>query len=248
MPLTSDRPQLFGFFAGLTLAIGLTLATVVFARTWIHLKESQIIVVTGSAHKNVRSDLVIWASGFSAEAPTLLEAQKKLAADFTKVKAFLTAKGCKEFVEYPVRISDLTVKIKTDDTDEVMERRIGYRLIRAIEIRSDKVLRIPEISSETTELLEQGVAFMTYSLEFVYTKAGEVKVEMMADATQDAWARAEQIAAQGRRKIKELRSARMGVVQINPLYSTATSWEGNNDTTALDKTISTTVAANFSLN
>jgi hypothetical protein len=70
---------------------------------------------------------------------------------------------------------------------------------------------------------------------------------MMAEATKDARIRAEQIAAQGDRGVKELRSAKMGIVQINPLYSTATSWEGNNDTTSLEKTIIVTVSAIFSL-
>jgi hypothetical protein len=70
---------------------------------------------------------------------------------------------------------------------------------------------------------------------------------MMAEATKDARARAEQIAQQGGGAIKELRSARMGVVQINPLYSGATSWEGNNDTSSLEKTITATVAATFTL-
>ena len=46
---------------------------------------------------------------------------------------------------------------------------------------------------------------------------------------------------------KELRNARMGGVQINPLYGTETSWEGNNDTTSLEKTIMSTVSATFSL-
>jgi hypothetical protein len=62
-----------------------------------------------------------------------------------------------------------------------------------------------------------------------------------------ALARAEQIAGQGGRRIKELRQARMGVVQINPIFGTATSWEGNNDTTSLEKTITSTVSATFSL-
>jgi hypothetical protein len=91
------------------------------------------------------------------------------------------------------------------------------------------------------------VAFVSEGFAFIYTRAGDAKVEMMAEATKDARARAEQIAQQGGRKIKELRSARMGVVQINPLYSSATSWEGNNDTTSLEKTITTTVSATFSL-
>jgi hypothetical protein len=71
--------------------------------------------------------------------------------------------------------------------------------------------------------------------------------EMMGEAAKDARARAEQIAAQGGRIIKELRNARMGVVQINPRYSSATSWEGNNDTSSLEKTLITTVTATFSM-
>jgi hypothetical protein len=39
----------------------------------------------------------------------------------------------------------------------------------------------------------------------------------------------------------------MGVVQINPRYSAATSWEGNNDTSSPEKTITTTVNATFAL-
>ncbi len=39
----------------------------------------------------------------------------------------------------------------------------------------------------------------------------------------------------------------MGVVQINPIFGSATSWEGNNDTTSLEKTITSTVSATFSL-
>jgi hypothetical protein len=70
---------------------------------------------------------------------------------------------------------------------------------------------------------------------------------MMAEATKDARQRAEQIAQQGGRMLKQLQTAHMGVVQINPLHSTATSWEGNNDTKSLDKTITATVSATFSL-
>jgi hypothetical protein len=39
----------------------------------------------------------------------------------------------------------------------------------------------------------------------------------------------------------------MGVVQINPLYSSSTSWEGNNDTTAVEKTIIATVTTTFAM-
>lgn len=60
-------------------------------------------------------------------------------------------------------------------------------------------------------------------------------------------ARAEQIAAQGNRRVDGLRNARVGVVQINPLHSSATSWDGNKDTTSLEKTIIATVSASFAM-
>ena len=41
--------------------------------------------------------------------------------------------------------------------------------------------------------------------------------------------------------------ARVGIVQINPLRSSSTSCEGINDTTALEKTITATVAMTFTL-
>ena len=63
----------------------------------------------------------------------------------------------------------------------------------------------------------------------------------------DAQVRAEQIASQGGRTITQLRSARMGVFQITPVYSSQTSSEGINDTTSLDKTVTAVVTASFSL-
>jgi hypothetical protein len=53
--------------------------------------------------------------------------------------------------------------------------------------------------------------------------------------------RARQIAGKGGRTVGRLRSARMGVFQINPLHSSLTSWDGNSDTTARDKTITSVV-------
>lgn len=243
--MENNRPHLFGLLAGLFLAAGIAFAALVVAGAWSRIAESQVINVTGSARKNVRSDLVVWRAGFSTEAPTLLEAQQKLKADLAKVEQFLGAKGVAEFALAPVQIRELTVKVSDDG--ETGQRRVGYRLNQSIEVRSADVERVPRLSSESTELLEQGVAFMSESMEFIYTRANEAKVEMMAEATKDARARAEQIATQGGRKIKELRNARMGVVQINPLYGTETSWEGNNDTTSLEKTITSTVSATFSL-
>ena len=244
---SASRPHLFGVLAGLALSAGLVFAALVFANAWTRIAESQVINVTGSARKNIRSDLVVWRASFSVEAPTLLEAQEKLRTDHAKVAAFFLRHGFEGFSTSPVQINELTAKQRNTEDDTVTNVRIGYRLSELVEIHSPDIERLPRLATESSELLRENVAFVAGGFEFIYTKAGEAKVEMMADATQDARERAERIATSGGSSVRALRSAKMGVVQINPLYSSATSWEGNNDTSAVDKTITATVTATFAL-
>jgi hypothetical protein len=70
---------------------------------------------------------------------------------------------------------------------------------------------------------------------------------LLAEATKDARDRAGQICAQGARTIAQLHSAEMGVFQITPLHAVQTSWEGMNDTSSREKTITAVVTARFVL-
>lgn len=245
--MNPTRPHLFGLVAGLSLAAGLCFASLVLSHTWTRIAESQVINVTGSARKNVRSDLVVWRANYSVDAPTLLDAHLKLQADFAKITAFLKVRGLAEFSAHPVQIRELTTQRRNADDATITVERVGYRLTQVLVVRSANVEQVPKLASDTGELLRQDVSFVSEGFDFIYTKAGDAKVEMMAEATKDARARADQIAGQGSREIKELRNARMGVVQINPLYSSATSWEGNSDTSSPEKTITATISATFGL-
>ncbi len=82
---------------------------------------------------------------------------------------------------------------------------------------------------------------------YLYTKLGDLKIEMLAEATKDATARARQIADNSGAKLGAVREARMGVMQINPAHSTEVSDSGNNDTTSLEKEITAVVSAKFEL-
>lgn len=240
-----SRPHLFGLLAGLFLAAALCFASLVVAKAWTRISESSIINVTGSAHRDVRSDLAVWRASFSVDAANLPDAHRQLESDAAKVDAFLRDAHQGDYVMKPAQVEPINQRVGSGD-DAVM-RRVGYRVTQAIEVRSRDVDALPKLAGEAANLIGQGVSLTTDGIDFIYTKSGEAKVEMMAEATRDARNRAEQIAAQGGRTIKELRAARVGVVQINPIYSTATSGEGNNDTTSLEKTITTTVSATFSL-
>jgi hypothetical protein len=242
----SPRPHLLGLLAGLFLAAGLILSAMLVTRAWMRIAESQTIAVTGSARKNVRSDLIIWRGSFATEAATLLEAQRTLKADLAKVEAFLQTKGVTNFFFTPISIQELQATLKGAD-GSLQRKTAGYRLTQTVRIDSADVERIMQLDRDSTALVEQGVLFTPVAPEYIYTKAGDTKVEMLAEATKDARARAEQIGAQGSRRISQLRAAKMGVFQITPVHSLQTAWDGLNDTTALEKTITAVVTATFSL-
>lgn len=123
----------------------------------------------------------------------------------------------------------------------------GYQLHQLVTVRSFQVDKVAKIAREATELINQGIYIESRRPKYFYTKLGDLKVEMLAEASKDARMRAEQIATSIGAKVGPLRSARMGVLQINPADSTATSGEGNNDVSSLEKDIIAVVSSNFGL-
>lgn len=242
-----SRPSRYGMFAGLFLASGISFGSIVLARTWTHLKESEVVEVAGSTRKNVCSDLAVWTARVSVEDPTIQGAYAKLKGDVEKVDAFLKARSQPRGGWSPVEVRELTAARPRDEDENSPQKRVGYKVAQSFKVSSGDVDALPRLASDSTELLDQGVVLISEGIQYIYTKAGEAKVEMAAEATRDARARAEQIASQGGRHVQQLRSAKMGVVQINPAYSTATSDGGNSDETSLDKTIMVSVSARFTL-
>lgn len=240
-----QRPYLFGVLAGLVLAAGLVISATSLGRTWLKIKDGQSVSVTGSARKAVLSDLIVWKGSFSVEATTLLAAQQQLKVDLAKVEGFLRDKNVTNYTIGTIAIQERRSSLHRDG--ESSDRLAGFRLTQTVEIRSPDVERIARLDGETVALVEQGVVFTTEAPKFIYTKAGEAKIEMLAEATKDARARADQIAVQGGRAVRQLSDAHMGVFQITPVYSLQASWDGMNDTSSLEKTITAVVTATFSL-
>jgi uncharacterized protein len=236
------RSPLFGVCAGLALAAALVASTYLFSRTWVSISSANVITVTGAAQKSVMSDLAVWKGSFSVEHGELLEAQRRLKEDRSKVEAFLDARQISPFVIQPIQIEEIRSRERDQDN-----RVVAYRLRQTVEIQSTEVEKLGSLGTEAGELVELEVAFVPHPPEFIFTGIAEAKLELLAEATADAKARAEQMAQQGGRSIKQLRSARMGVFQITPPHSTETSWDGINDKTTVEKSVRATVSASFLL-
>lgn len=243
------KPQLFGMVAGLFLAAALVLSTVLGTAAWVKIRNSQFVSVKGSARKNIKSDLGIWTGSFVAEAPSLLEAQRSLKDARIKVEKFLNDSGMTNYLFDSVVIEEEQAHFESEANGKRREeeKTVGYKLKQSFEARTPDADRIAQLNSDSTRLVEEGVLLTTDKPKYIYTKVAEEKIEMLADATKDARQRAEQIAAQGGAHLAHLHSADMGVFQITPINSSETSWDGMNDTTSEEKTITAVVTATFAL-
>lgn len=204
------------------------------------------ITVTGSAQKDITSDFIVWRGDFTRRDADLKAAYAGLKADYEKVKRYLESKGVKESEINFSSVSTATLYKKNEkgnDTNDIQ----GYTLGQAVEIRSSDVNRITEVSRQATDLIAEGVEFSSGSPEYFYTKLDELKIEMLAKASENAKARADNMVRAAGNRIGFMRSARMGVFQITPANSTEISDWGMNDTSSLYKKVTAVVNVNFAI-
>jgi hypothetical protein len=229
------------------LALGLVISALVVTNGLVRIKTAaDTITVTGSAKKEIKSDLVVWVGSYSVQSPQLTEGYNKLNEDQAKVKAYLLSKG---FAEKDLIFSSVSTYINKVilPNGQYTNQTESYVLSQQVEIRSPDVEQVTVLSREATELINQGIEFQSNPPQYFYTKIADLKVEMLSFATEDAMNRAKQIATNAGSRVGALRSAKMGVFQITPLYSNEISDYGVNDTSSLDKEITAVVNCSFAI-
>lgn len=233
---------------GICIAIATIVSSVILSGGFLKVMKftREQISVTGSATKEIRSDYIVWKGDFSRRETDLKTAYASLRSDLDKVKAYLTSKGIKDDELTICQVATETVYKKNEkgnDTNDIQ----GYRLNQGVEIRSNDVGKIDKVAREVTELIDQGIELTSPAPEYFYTKLDELKVEMLAKATENAKQRAESMVKATGNRIGFMRSARMGVFQITPVTSTDVSDWGVNDTTSLDKKVMAVVTVSFAI-
>ena len=232
---------------GFILALGLVIAALILGNTWKNVSRSNVtITVTGSSEKNINSDYAIWTGNFSTESNVLENAYNSIKASSEKVKAYLISKGiAQDKIKFSsVRTTTLYVQ---NDKGYATNQVSGFRLYMDVTVESSDVDMIEKLSSESSELITQGIDFNLNPPEYLYTKLADLKVEMIGLASQDAKVRAEQMAKSTGNEVGEVRSSKMGVIQINAQNSTDVSDYGVNDTSSKEKTIRAVVSMSFSI-
>ena len=212
-------------------------------------KTNDEIAVKGLSSRDFTSDLIVWKASFSRQASTLEQAYKLITQDRKEVENYLQENGIKkdEIVFNAVTAHKLYDSYY-DENDHYRKIFKGYNLTQEFKIKSKEVEKVENLSREITELIDKGVYLNSQSPKYYYTKLDELKIEMIAEATENARLRAEQIASNSGAKLGKLKSAQLGVFQITGQYSDEEySWGGTFNTSSKEKTATVTVRAKFAI-
>ncbi|MFD2245169.1 SIMPL domain-containing protein [Pontibacter ruber] len=231
----------------LILGISLMLSTLIFASFWSQrYKENQTITVTGSAKREITSDLGILRGTIQATAATAEEAYKSLQRQRPVVINYLKQQGFQE-ADINLMTINLNPVYELNNQGFPTNRVLEYNGNQMIEVKSRDVKKIKSISLDITSLVNQGISFSVMPPEYYYTKLADLKIEIQADAAKDALNRAQKIAEATGSTLGPISNARMGVLQITPVNSNMVSDYGINDVSSIEKEITAVVNASFRL-
>ena len=243
-----------GPFDWVVLPVSLLAATWIAASTWERVKtkpKENTIQVTGSATRRIVSDLIEWSASIDVQNPDRSVAYQQLSDHVAQTVAYLEKAGVPkdDIGVSSVMVSQMQELQVTGVGEERIERYVvtGYRLQQSVNVSSNDVDTVARVSREVTQLLEKGISISSSDPAYHYTKLGDLKIEMLAAAAEDARARAENIIVAAGGELGDLVGADMGVININPPNSRSSSWDGNNDTSTVEKDIITVVHATFEL-
>ena len=215
----------------LIIIFGLLIISFVFANK---IAKDENITVTGSAFKIVKSDSAKLSFSVRIRKATQKEAYANLKNQVPLVIEYLKSKGIEEIDIKSINGYNVYKRNeKGYDTNEL----VAYDASQFIDIKSNNVLKIKEISTDIQNLINKGINIEVYSPEYFYSDLASIKIDLLKEASIDAKQRADSMLSATGASVGKVKSMRMGVFQITPVDSTMVSDMGVNDTTSVDKKV-----------
>jgi uncharacterized protein len=238
------RNQIIAIFV---ISVTLIFCAFVFSNAIKHRNDAtNVISVTGMAERNFESDLIVWKSQFTVKNMNLTTAYAELKKQSESTRHFLESKGIvkKEMTFSAAEITKDYVNITSNGNS--ISTFDGYRLTQQISVTSKDVSKIEGISREVTELINSGIEITSLAPEYYYTKMADLKIKMLAEASQDGYQRAKTIAENGEAGLGRMMNCSMGVFQIVAQNSSENySWGGSFNTSSKKKTATITVKVQY---
>lgn len=203
--------------AAAILAVGAFLGALAIGQGLRHLRTGdRYVTVKGVAEQEVEADLALWPIRFTAADDDLATAQKRIQESHAEVLAFLSRHGVDAD---RVRVQGIEVTDVNANPYRSGPVTTRYIIQQALMVRSADPGVVEWASQEVGELVARGVVLGAQQgpesgPTYLFTRLTALKPGMVAGATADARAAAEQFAADSGSRVGAIRHASQGVFQI----------------------------------
>ncbi len=181
--------------------------------------DTRTVTVKGLVEKEVKADQAVWMLRFRRAGDDLKDAHTKISRDREAAISFLLNQGFKdeEIGRQPTRIID---KLAREYGQPQAAERLRYILTSSLLVQTKNVDLVTKTLSATEELLKSGIVLDgeveggTANPRYVISTFNALRPELLAEATKNARATAQQFASDSGAQVGKIRSANQGVIQI----------------------------------
>ena len=216
------------------------------------------VSVTGSSERVIQSDTIKWTGSFSrtVDQNSLKNGSDLMKSDLKILTDYLKTNGIQD--------SEITFQPMTESTICESQNNVqydknggqlcggnlvsGYSLQQSFTVESNSVDHVSQIAQQASnDLISKGLTFTSNAPEYYYNKLGDLKMDLISEATKNAKDRAEKIIQTTGGQIGGVQSAGTGVFQITQVNSTEVSDYGTYDTSSIQKKVTAIVRVSFLL-
>jgi len=189
------------------LALGLIVGGYLLGNGLVRAKDAdRSVTVRGLAEREVTADLATWTIAYSETAFDLASAQAAIDNDSKQLSGFFKELGFPADALQPtgVNVSQFT-------EDGVSKFTVRQRMT----LRTNDIQRAQNAVRRQFELVRRGVVLEEGSgMAYTFTKLNDIKPPMVAEATKDARASAEQFAKDSGTSVGTIKSATQGYFSV----------------------------------
>lgn len=238
---------------GVILAVGLMAAAFILGHQFKNLQQTGVITVKGLAEAEHKASLATWRISIFGWGITYSDAMKQNQQNLNQAVKFLKDQG---FIDDEREITELSVNERTeyyvDEFGKDRSRKNGYNATRSIVISTKDLAKLQTALSKIQFLRAENEAIDFSSPDYYLENLENIKRELIAKATQDAYVRAEEFAKTSNVKVGLLRSASQGSFDIKSTRPNTDdsddSYGGSYDTSTIDKKVRLVVTIQYAIN
>ena len=192
----------------LTVGLIIVLALLISTKNLITAFSGNTISVTGSAYEIIKSDSGSLSFNINVKKINKNEAYKTLQEQIKVVEKYLSEKKINKIERKTI---NGYYNYKRDEKGAYTNIPESYNLSQPIDISSEDVDLIKNISNDITGLITQGIDINVYNVSYNYSKLPELKIALLEKASLDAKARATSMLNATKNSVGKIQSVRMGV-------------------------------------